>query len=225
MWTRWNVGDTREHIPPLRILKKEDWEFLDLVPKSDQAKRGSTGKYKDNKRPARKTFSDIKSLCKIIEAEAKRLGMDVNDKTLANVNRIYHRVEPTIYEGSKTGERETQLKWTTVLNKLREKGKEERKAKRAAAKAASAAAARELMEQAEENDREIAAVIGRADQILAQDDDDDDDDDDEEEEEEEEEDEEGVAVSEADIATAKAAIEAGVHSGSSDDDDDSNDKA
>ena len=108
LWQKWNIGDTVEQIPPLNILQQPDYKFLDNIAKTDQEKRFSTGKHKDNKRPASKTYSDIKCLCDFIKDKAIEKGMDPSNDSPANINAIYNAMEPIIYSWGKGGVRVTQ---------------------------------------------------------------------------------------------------------------------
>ena len=119
------MGDTVEHIPPLKKLEPPDHKFLDSTAKTDQERRFSTGKHKDKKRPASKTHSDIKCLCDFTEKKAKEAGVDPENNRQANTNAICHRVEPEMCCWAEQRNRVTQFKWTTVLKKLREKWREE----------------------------------------------------------------------------------------------------
>ncbi len=112
LWLKWNIRDTVRKIPPLKKLSPEDYKFLDSKPKPDGGKR----------RQSRKTYSDMKFVCECIEAAAKEIGMDPSDGSPGNIRLIYQQVWPTIWEGMRDGWN-TQHKWLTLVDKLRDKKK------------------------------------------------------------------------------------------------------
>ena len=140
VWLRWNVGDSERQIPPLRMLNSTDYKFLDKVPKTTAEKRHFGGNTKERKRPASKTFSDMKFLCEFIEKQGRLKGYDPSNRSIENVNTIYQAVCPIIFDDPKS-DRETQLKWLTIRSRLRTKIKKQKEATHAAARAASTAAA------------------------------------------------------------------------------------
>ena len=119
-WLKWNIGDTERRIPPLRALNPRDFAFMDAKPKTTDEMRGQRGKFKANRRPSRKIYHDIKFLCNYIEKEAVKQGMNARDRTPNNVRRMFEKVEPILL-GNDTSNRGTQLKWSTVKNKLQKK--------------------------------------------------------------------------------------------------------
>ena len=68
----------------------------------------------------RKKFADLKFVCNYIEEAAVSQGMDASDRSTRNVRMMYEKVETLLLEGN-SNRRGTQLKWTTVINKLRKK--------------------------------------------------------------------------------------------------------
>ena len=140
LWQRWNVGDTERQIPPLKTLIAEDFKFLDRIPKTDAEKQHTGGKHKDKKRPARKTYNEIKFVCKYIEEQGRLKGYDPSNRSIENVNSIYQAVSPLLFDDNNSA-RETQLKWLTIRTRLRKKLKKEKETRDAAARAASTAAA------------------------------------------------------------------------------------
>ena len=101
-------------IPPLKKLRPKDYKFLDSKLKPDGGKR----------RASRKTYADMKFVCGCIKTAAKQIGMDPSDGAPDNIRLIYHQVWPTIWEGMRDG-RNTQHKWLTLVDKLRDKKKME----------------------------------------------------------------------------------------------------
>lgn len=69
----------------MRAFMHHDYCFLDKKHKTDAAKRGSTGKHKEKRRPSSKTYSDIKFVCTYIERKAAAEGMDITDRGSGNV--------------------------------------------------------------------------------------------------------------------------------------------
>ena len=61
LWIKWNHGDTINNIPSLRSLNAPDLKHLDSLPNPNNEKR----------RPARKTFGDIKMVCTYIDSMAR----------------------------------------------------------------------------------------------------------------------------------------------------------
>ncbi len=133
LWLKWNIPDSERKIPPLRELTSADYCFLDHIPKTDAEKRGSKGRFKDSRRPTRKTFCDIKFVCLHIETIANEEGMDINDRGHTNTKLMYEKVAPVLYECVATSQRSTQLRWLTLVSKLRAKLLKEKKAAAAAA--------------------------------------------------------------------------------------------
>ena len=118
LWMKWNIGDAEQNIPPLRILKAADFRFMDSKQKTQQELMFQRGKHKANRRPAKKTFADMKFLCTYIETKAREGNMDSNDRSAANVHRMYEAAEQALFLGS-NNDRNTQLKWTTLVHRLR----------------------------------------------------------------------------------------------------------
>ena len=116
LWIKWNIRDTVRNIPPLKKLHAKDYKFLDSKPKEGGGKR----------RASRYTVSDMRFLCRCIETAAEQNGMDPSDGSPENIRLIYQQVWPSICEGLKGGDRCTQDKWLTVVDKLREKKKREK---------------------------------------------------------------------------------------------------
>ena len=118
VWVKWNIGDTEQGVPPLRLTTPPDFAFLDTkVPLKEQQKKKKDGGL-NNRRPSRKIFCDMKFLCQYIESKAKEQGMDVTDRSSNNVRLMYEKIENNLYHTVKT-KRGTQLKWRTLVNKLR----------------------------------------------------------------------------------------------------------
>jgi len=84
VWYRWNMADKEQKMPPLRTLKKPEWMWLDELPKSEEEMRGAKGKNAAKRRKGKKTFNDMKFLCGFIQRVAKEVGLDVNDRSIAN---------------------------------------------------------------------------------------------------------------------------------------------
>lgn len=123
-WVKWNISDTERGIPPLRLLSAKDFAFINSKDKDNDDSRGHTGKYKAQRRSSSKTYSDLKFLCSYIEEQASARGLDVNDRSGANVRLMYETVQSMLYLPGKNGSVCTQNKWRTVVRKLRERVKE-----------------------------------------------------------------------------------------------------
>ena len=127
LWTKWNIGDTQQGIPPLQFLKAPDFSFMDKrAPLRDQQFKRKTQEGPAKRCPSRKIFSDLKFVCNYVEAKAKDAGMDTNDRSSTNVRLMYEKVEDQLYQTVKT-KRGTQLKWRTLVTKLRKMAAEEKK--------------------------------------------------------------------------------------------------
>jgi len=118
-WVKWNIKDTQNKIPPLRLLQAKDFAFTDSKDKTSEDGRGHTGKYKCQRRSSSRTFSDLKFLCEFIEKKASDGGMAINDRSNTNVRLMYELVQPMLYLPGKDGTICTQNKWRTVVRKLR----------------------------------------------------------------------------------------------------------
>ena len=119
LWTKWNIGDTEVGVPPLRLMKAPDFAFLDAkppLPEQQFKRKAQAGPAR--RRPSRKIFSDMKFVCSYIETKATEGGMDINDRRSQNVRLMYEKIEGVLYETVKA-KRGTQLKWRTLLHKLR----------------------------------------------------------------------------------------------------------
>ena len=116
LWVHWNVGNTERKIPALRSLDGNDFLFMDEMAKSDGEQRGGTGKHKEKRRPSRKAYSDIKFLCNYIEKKGREAGANIDDRSLANVRNTFQAAERAIHGREK---RKDQLKWRTLVRKIR----------------------------------------------------------------------------------------------------------
>jgi hypothetical protein len=105
-------------------MKATDFAFLDDKPPLDDQKfKRKTQQGPAKRRPSRKIFSDLKFVCKFITSKASEAGMDTSDRSSSNVRLMYEKVETILYETVKT-KRGTQLKWRTLVTKLRKQAKE-----------------------------------------------------------------------------------------------------
>ena len=83
---------------------------------SDGEKRGGTGKHKEKRRPSRKAYSDINFLCNHIEKKGRKAGANIDDRSLANARKTFQAAEKAIHGREK---RKDQLKWRTLVRKIR----------------------------------------------------------------------------------------------------------
>ena len=124
MWLKWNIGDTQQGVPPLRLMKAPDFAFMDKKPPlKDQQLKWKTQVGPAKRRPSRKIFADLKFVCEYISKKATEAGMDTSDRSNNNVRLMYEKVETKLYETVKT-KRGTQLKWRTLVTKLRKAARE-----------------------------------------------------------------------------------------------------
>ena len=96
--------------------------------KTENEKRGSKGKFKNNRRPGRKVYSDIKFLCNFIEDAAKAAGLDALDKSILNLQRMFDVAAPKLQPNG-SAKAKAQNRWTTVCFNLRKRLREEKKAR------------------------------------------------------------------------------------------------
>ena len=125
LWMKWNVGDHVRNIPALGNLKSEDFKFLDKVDKSESELRGATGKHKTKRRLARKTFSDIKALCDLIEKTAREENCDMDNREPQNLVRMCEVAMRKLDPGVSARGRQ-QHKWQTVIRRVRTRLKAEK---------------------------------------------------------------------------------------------------
>ena len=124
LWLKWNIGDTEQGVPPLRMMKAPDFAFMDRKPPlKDQQFKRKTQQGPPKRRPSRKIFSDLKFVCEYISKKATHAGMDITDRSNKNVRLMYEKVESELYRTIKT-KRGTQLKWRTLVTKLRKVARE-----------------------------------------------------------------------------------------------------
>jgi hypothetical protein len=146
LWLQWNLPDTNANrpIPPMREMRKEDYNWLDNVPKSPQEMMLAPGNKKGKppstkRRETRKTMGDVRFICNMIEDMAVKKGFVTTPRTLDNMQRMYKAVQDDVLVVVESSERQAQLKWGTVVRQWRYKISAENKAKKAAKEAAAAA--------------------------------------------------------------------------------------
>jgi hypothetical protein len=120
-WLQWNVGNPDRQIPPLRKLAPKEFVFLDNVPKTAAEKRSQRGKHIDKRRPSRKIFSDMKFICNYIESKASDAGVDTSDLSMSNVRRMFDAAVTALIIPGEHNERVDQLKWRTMVYRVRKK--------------------------------------------------------------------------------------------------------
>ena len=128
LWIQWNICNKEYKIPPIRDFNRSDIVCLDLVEKTENEKRGSKGKFKNNRRPGQKVYSDIKFLCNFIEDVAKGAGLDASDKSILNLQRMFDVAAPKLQPNG-LAKAKAQNPWTTVCFNLRKQLREEKKAR------------------------------------------------------------------------------------------------
>ncbi|MHA7865815.1 hypothetical protein, partial [Flagellimonas marinaquae] len=107
-WQKWNLRNTITNVPPLKLLSGGDFSFLDKTTVPRQK--------------ARKTFGDLKFLCKYIETKAQEAGIYKENMTEEERNQIYGSVASNPENGlaASTG-CPSQAQWRTALYHLRKK--------------------------------------------------------------------------------------------------------
>ena len=124
-WLQWNVGNATRQIPPLRLIQVNEFiAVLDGKPKTDAEKRAQRGLHKANRQPSRKVSCDMKFLCTYIEKKAVEAGLDTSDRRLENIRRMFEATGEDVGSGS-FNPRKGQLKWRTIVAKIRKRLKAE----------------------------------------------------------------------------------------------------
>jgi hypothetical protein len=98
-------------------LVSKEFQFLDIIQKEADERRGHTGRHKTNRRPAAKKYSDLKFFCTYLEKAAEQQGLDTSDYLSQNVRRMFEASENEIQTACGKNKRMDQLKWSTVLKK------------------------------------------------------------------------------------------------------------
>jgi hypothetical protein len=93
---------------------------LDTKPTTDAEKRRQQGLHKDKRRPSWKVSSDMKFLCMNIEAKTPEAGLDPSDRRLENVRSMFEAAGKDVSSGS-VNPRKGQLKWRTLICKIRKR--------------------------------------------------------------------------------------------------------
>ena len=120
-WRQWWIGDSVRNIPPLRLLGKEDISFLDNIPLTVDEMHGRNGRNKNNRRAARKTYSDLAYLMNYIQDKVQEAGAMTDTITIANVDAMYQVVAQEFL----AGRRNAQKKWSTFSQELRRRRRDE----------------------------------------------------------------------------------------------------
>jgi hypothetical protein len=125
-WMQWNIGNAVRQIPPLRLVEVREYQaVLDKKPKTVTEKRGQRGLHIDKRRPSRKVSCDMRFLCLYIEEKASEAGLDRSDRKLENVRAMFEAAGKDVCAGA-VNPRKGQLKWRTIVSKIRTRLKAER---------------------------------------------------------------------------------------------------
>ena len=118
-WVQWNVGNTERQIPPMQTLG----------PREDGC-RETVAKRKAHQQAAAKSeiFSDMKFICNYIESKAGDSGVDSSDVSLGNVRKMYDTAVKDLIIPGKQNQGVDQLKWQTMVSRVRKKLKEAKEA-------------------------------------------------------------------------------------------------
>ena len=116
-WRQWWIGDSVQHISPLRNLTALDLEFLDKIPLGAEEMHGQSGRHKTKRRLARKTYSDLVFLMNYITNEVAKKGGIAERITVASVDGMYNLVVDELIPGG----RDAQKKWIIVVREIRKK--------------------------------------------------------------------------------------------------------
>ena len=120
-WKQWWIGDSVRNIPPIRSIKAVDLKFLDNIPLSPEERHGRTGSSKERRRPARKTYGDLKFLMDYITRKVIAAGAMRDDITLTTVKEMFEVVAHEF-----NGSRDAQKGWQTIVAEIRRRNKENR---------------------------------------------------------------------------------------------------
>ena len=110
-------------MPPLKLLHAKDLEHLDDLPVSEEEQHGRTGLNKERRRPTRKILYDMTYLMNYItEKVTARNGIPLAI-TNSSVLVMFELVEAEFHGG-----RNSQKRWSTVLNEVQKAAREHRRA-------------------------------------------------------------------------------------------------
>jgi hypothetical protein len=126
LWRQWWIGDSRRKVSPLRFIDIKDVKHLDKRPITEQERHGRRGKFKNNRREARKVLADIKYIIKFIrkKLEAKNLWFQQNEViTHRRINNMFEAVNDEFM----VNDRDVQKSWLSVVRELREKNRKLKK--------------------------------------------------------------------------------------------------
>ena len=96
-------------------------KFLDNIPLSPEERHGRTGSSKERRRPARKTYGDLKFLMDYITRKVIAAGAMRDDITLTTVKEMFEVVAHEF-----NGSRDAQKGWQTIVAEIRRRNKENR---------------------------------------------------------------------------------------------------
>lgn len=114
LWRQWWIGDDIRNIPPLRLLHIEDIKHIDKLPIDDDEQHGRSAK---KRRPARKTYSDMKYIMGFVYKKVVDCHALETEITLKTVDIMFRAVADCFSIGG----RDAQKNWTSVVHDLRSK--------------------------------------------------------------------------------------------------------
>ena len=115
-WRQWWIGDRARNVPPIRSIKPLDLKFLDDIPLSTEELHGRTGINKNRRRPARKTYGDLKYLMDYITEKVVAAGGMQDEITETSVKQMFDAVGEEFQGG-----RNAQKGWQTVVSEVRKR--------------------------------------------------------------------------------------------------------
>ena len=115
LWKQWWIGNTKENIPPLRVIKNIDIKHINDIPLSIDEMHRRTGKYAGRRRRQSKQLSDMNFLMRILTKYVKDSGHFEEIITLSSTERMYAVISDEL--NKKT--RDLQKLWLTVAKDLR----------------------------------------------------------------------------------------------------------
>ena len=113
------MGDTVLNVPPIKTLSNQDMRFLNGIPIGREEEHSRTGLNRGRRRQASKTLSDIWFLMYYIEKMIEDQNRMAAMITLEAVDGMFDLVvEEEPFAG---GERDSQKRWTIIVNQLQKR--------------------------------------------------------------------------------------------------------
>lgn len=115
LWRQWWIGDNLRNIPPLQFLDTKDIEHVDAIPLSRIEQHRRTGYFKEQRRKASKTLSNMRYLMKVVLKYVREANAVTSVMTTTSVDNMFKTVAHRLISGC----RDDQKRWITVVRELR----------------------------------------------------------------------------------------------------------